>query len=290
VTGSTPYSTIALLSDLGRADESVGVLHAIARDIAAHAAVIDVTHDIAVDDVRAGSLALARATAYLPGEVIVVAAVDCESQRLVAVQVAGGRGVLIGPDNGLLAPGVAVAGGADRAIVLSNTDYHLDSPGAVFAVRDVLMPAAAHLCNGVPLDALGMPIDPAVLLPGTVPIPRHDAESSGLICEVMSVNRRGDVQLNASPDDLAGWVASTVSVETPASERGGRVAHVVKRTGDLRPGAIGIIVDAHGMCALVANRRSAAEEMGVVVGDMVILAPGDDDVPSVVSTPVTFTR
>ena len=33
-------------------------------------------------------------------------------RRAVAVEVAGGEGVLIGPDNGLLAPAVAMAGGA----------------------------------------------------------------------------------------------------------------------------------------------------------------------------------
>ena len=47
-----------------------------------------------------------------------------------AIEVAGGAGVLVGPDNGLLAPAVAVVGGADRAVELTNPDYHLETPGA----------------------------------------------------------------------------------------------------------------------------------------------------------------
>ena len=51
---------------------------------------------------------------------------------------ANGEGVLVGPDNGLLAPAVAMAGGAERAVLLTNPEFQLASPGALFAVRDVL--------------------------------------------------------------------------------------------------------------------------------------------------------
>ena len=53
--------------------------------------------------------------------------------------------MLIGPDNGLLAPAVAIVGGADRAVELTNVDHHLAAPGATFAGRDVFAPVAAHL-------------------------------------------------------------------------------------------------------------------------------------------------
>ena len=72
-------------------------------------------------------------------------------RRAVAIEVAGGDGVLVGPDNGLLAPAVAMAGGAERAVELTNPEYQLAAPGATFAGRDVFAPAAAHLCNGVEL-------------------------------------------------------------------------------------------------------------------------------------------
>ena len=37
----------------------------------------------------------------------------------------GGESVLVGPDNGLLAPTVALVGGADRAVSLTETNYQL---------------------------------------------------------------------------------------------------------------------------------------------------------------------
>ena len=81
-------------------------------------------------------------------------------RRAVAIEVAGGAGVLIGPDNGLLAPAVAMAGGAERAFELTNAEYQLEAPGATFAGRDVFAPAAAYVCNGVDLAELGPEIDP----------------------------------------------------------------------------------------------------------------------------------
>ena len=113
---------------------------------------------------RAGSLALARC------DLVRARAASCSpsstpasapTRRAVAIEVAGGAGVLVGPDNGLLAPAVAMAGGAERAVELTNPEYHLGAPGATFAGRDVFAPAAAHLCNGVDLAELGPPIDPA---------------------------------------------------------------------------------------------------------------------------------
>ncbi len=90
------------------------------------------------------------------------------ARRAIAVEVAGGAGVLVGPDNGLLAPAVAIIGGAERAVELTNADYHLAAPGATFAGRDIFAPVAAHLCNGVDLAELGPLVDADLLMPGMV--------------------------------------------------------------------------------------------------------------------------
>src|SRR6478752_8346790 len=200
------YDTVSFLSDWGLRDEFVGVVKGVLRDLAPHVHVIDLTHEIAPFDVRAGSLALARSISYLPTG-IVLAVVDPgvgTARRAVAIEVAGGEGVLVGPDNGLLAPAVAMAGGAERAVELTNPEYQLAAPGATFAGRDVFAPAAAHICNGVDLSELGPDVDAALLLPATVPLPRDDGDA--VVAEVLWVDRFGNCQLNVGPDDLpAAW-------------------------------------------------------------------------------------
>ena len=66
------------------------------------------------------------------------------SRRAVAIEVGGGAAVLVGPDNGLLAPAVSMVGGATRAVELTNLDYQLPAPGPTFAGRDIFGPAAAR--------------------------------------------------------------------------------------------------------------------------------------------------
>ena len=102
------YDTISFLSDYGLSDEFVGVVKSVIRSIAPEVVVVDITHQVAPHDVRAGGLALARSAQYMvPG--VVLAVVDPGvggDRRAVAVEVGDGASVLVGPDNGLLAPAV----------------------------------------------------------------------------------------------------------------------------------------------------------------------------------------
>ena len=162
---------IAFASDYGLADEFAGVCKAVMLGIAPDAEIVDLSHDIPRHDVRAGALLLVRTVQYLPTDTIVVGVVDPgvgTDRRLVGIAVDGG--VLVGPDNGLLAPAVAMAGGAQRVVSLAGP-YTLPSPGPTFAGRDVLAPAAGHLAAGVLLDELGEAVDPVGLVPGMVSLP-----------------------------------------------------------------------------------------------------------------------
>lgn len=287
------FDTISFLSDYGTEDEFVGLVKAVVRDLAPHVQVIDLTHSIRPFDVRSGSLALARCIPYVPSGVV-LAVVDPgvgSERRAVAVEVAGGEGVLVGPDNGLLAAAVALAGGAERAVVLDNPEWHLDAPGATFAGRDVFAPVAAQLCNGLDLDAVGTPVDPATLLPGVIPLPRDaegaDGAAGGMLCEVLWVDHFGNCQLNVGPDDLDGWGDRVrLRIKDPAGGTTIRSAAIVTSFQQIGQGAIGLVVDSTGMLAVALDRRSAAAELPMAVGDEVILLPGDDGV----SIPVSLGR
>jgi S-adenosylmethionine hydrolase len=267
------YDTVSFLSDYGTTDEFVGVVKSVIRELARHVAVVDLTHGIAPYDIRGGSLALARCIQYVP-DGVVLAVVDPgvgTERRAVAIEVGEGAGVLVGPDNGLLAPAVAMAGGAGRAVALTNADYQLPAPGATFAGRDVFAPAAAHLCNGVDLFDLGDEIDAATLLPGVVPLPRPDGD--GLTAEVLWVDHFGNAQLNLGPDDIAGW-GDHIRLRFGDAVRDSVVRPAY---GALGAGQIGLIVDSYGLLAVCLQRRSAADELGLATGAAVIVEPYPDD-------------
>jgi len=267
------YDTISFLSDYGHGDEFVGVVKSVIRSITPEAVVMDITHQVPAYDVRAGSLTLARAAQYLcPG--VVVAVVDPGvggERRAIAVEVGDGMSVLVGPDNGLLAPAVGLVGGATRAVELTNDDYHLAAPGPTFAGRDIFGPAAAYLCQGVDLLALGTEIDPAGLLPGVMPLSHVDDEGA-LAAEVLWVDGYGNAQLNVDPDDVAAF-GPRLRIRFADGSRTARRADTYHEVG---PGEVGLVVDSYGLLSVVVDRRSAAAELGLAAGTAVHLEAFDD--------------
>lgn len=282
------YDTITFLSDYGRADEFVGVVHSVIRSIAPDVGIVDLTHDIAPHDVRAGGLLLARSAQYLcPG--VVLAVVDPgvgSDRRAVAVEVGDGMSVLVGPDNGLLAPAVAMVGGASRAVHLTNADFHLPAAGATFAGRDVFAPVAAQLCQGVDLAELGDLLDPGLLQPGVLPLSR--TEGGHVVAQVLWIDRFGNAQLNVDPDELAAF-GDRVRLRFADTTRTARLG---ASYAELGPGDVGLLTDSYGLLAIAMNGQGAAPALGLAEGDELTveaLEDGDDAVPSAgVVTPVTL--
>jgi len=262
---------VSFLSDYGLADEFVGVCKAVVLRAAPSARLIDITHGIPPFDVRAGALALARAVQYLPPGVV-LAVVDPgvgTDRRAVAVEVESG--FLVGPDNGLLAPAVAMLGGASRVVALTNPEYQLEAPGATFAGRDIFAPAAGYLAAGTALDELGDPVDPTSLVPGTMPLPRDDAgRAAG---EVLWIDRFGNAQLNIDPGDLAALgvePGGALEVRCGQDRRTGRWVASYAEAGPLE---LAVVVDSYGLVSLTADRRPIAEELGLRAGSEVVLGP-----------------
>jgi S-adenosylmethionine hydrolase len=261
---------VSFLSDYGRADEFVGVCHAVMLDLAPHLRVVDITHDVPPFDVRAGALTLVRSVQYLP-EGIVLAVVDPgvgTDRRCIAVQVE--HGFLVGPDNGLLAPSVAMLGGPEAVVALTNPEYQLAAPGPTFAGRDVMAPAAAHLANGLPISELGDLVDPAGLVPGLLPLP---SESDNAIDgEVLWIDRFGNCQTNVDPELLA---VHGVQPGDPLELRFGnesRRARWVHAFADAKPSEIIVLVDSYGLISVALDQRSAAHELKLRAGTAISVA------------------
>jgi S-adenosylmethionine hydrolase len=277
---------VSFLSDYGHTDEFVGVCKSVMLSLAPDLQIVDITHDLPVHDVRAGALTLVRAAQYLPDGGIVLAVVDPgvgTDRRLVAVEVE--QGILLGPDNGLLAPAVAILGGAQRVVSLTSTEHQLPAPGPTFAGRDVLAPAAAHLAAGVDPSELGDEVDAAGLVPGLVSLPRHD-EGGAIYGEVWWIDRFGNCQLNIDPDELRAHGAEpggTLEVRFGDQVRSVRWVHTY---ADAKPSELVLLVDSYGLASLALDRGSAAAECTLEPASAVTLVPpgatitGTDQGPS----------
>jgi S-adenosylmethionine hydrolase len=146
---------MTLTTDFGTADVFVGVMKGVIASICPGARVIDLTHEIASQDVMSAAFQLAMASRYFGPDTVHVCVVDpgVGTSRLpVALQT--DRGYFIGPDNGVFDL-VIDQSPVKASVILDNARYALDNVSATFHGRDIFAPAAAHLADGVELSELG---------------------------------------------------------------------------------------------------------------------------------------
>jgi S-adenosylmethionine hydrolase len=260
--------TIVFLSDFGYRNEWVGICHAVINRIAPGTPIVDLSHGVPPLDVQGGALLLVDSLGYLAPDAILLAIVDPSvgRDRDLALETSDGQ-LLVGPDNGLLAPAAAALGGVRRAVEITSADVVLTPISPSFHARDVLAPAAAHLAAGTDLETLGPAVDAATLAQMTIPEPT--VEHGKIECEVLDLNRFGNVLLNVREADLA---ASGLGADGPVQidgTSGSARAQCVSTYADVESGAWGLIVDPRGWALVIrGNPANAAEGLGGV-------APGD---------------
>jgi S-adenosyl-L-methionine hydrolase (adenosine-forming) len=242
---------ITLLTDFGTADGYVGEMKGVILSRVPEANVVDVTHEIAAQDVECGRLALARVWRRFPAGTVHLGVVDPGvggARRAIAVA-SDGR-FLVGPDNGLLSPALLFKGATVVELPIPS------GASATFHGRDVFAPAAAQLAMGTPIDALGAPVgDPVVR---RTPEPRRRADGA-LLGEVIAVDRFGNAITN-----LVGWRGGTIEID------GLRMG--VRRTySDVEEGAPIALVGSTGFIEVAIRDGSAASRLTLRRGSPVVL-------------------
>ena len=263
------YEWISFTTDYGDQDGFAAACRGVIARIAPAARMLEVTHAVPPQDVRRGAAVLSQTIAYLPPAVHLAVVDPGVGTTRRGVAVLAGESVLIGPDNGLLVPAAAVLGGPRAAYELADEAYRLPVVSRTFHGRDVFAPAAAHVAAGVSPGRLGPPVDPATLTRLSLPVTRVGA---GMVdTEVLTVDRFGNVQLDATAGDLA-----RANLDSGSSLS----VHLAERTvpavrgevfEDVAFGELVVLVDSAGRAAVAVCNGSAAGRLRLGVGDRVRL-------------------
>lgn len=258
---------VALLTDFGLHDPFVGICHAVILSEDPSIPIIDLTHGIARQDVRAGSVALADAVAYLPERTVVAAVVDPgvgSDRRAIAVEAENGL-VFVGPDNGLLSPALEASGGAKAAFDVGNSEWRIKPVSNTFHGRDVFSPVAAKVAAGAPLVESGVAIDHDDL--AKLDHPETAMVDGALTTAVLAVDGYGNARLAATTDDLAGLEPGG-AVEIKADGAVHR-AEYVNTYSDVAAGELVLLVDSSRSLSLAVSGGHAAGELGLEPGMIV---------------------
>ncbi|HET9385966.1 MAG TPA: SAM-dependent chlorinase/fluorinase [Gemmatimonadales bacterium] len=238
---------ITLLTDFGTVDSYVAELKAVLLSYAPGATLVDISHQVAPGDIRAGQYLLERTWKHFPPRTVHLAIVDPgvgTARRAIAAEHEGHH--FVAPDNGLLS--FLPRGGRFVSLPVPVT------AAATFHGRDVFAPAAARLVTGTRVAELGESISDPCYAP--LPAPRHDHLT--VIGEVIYVDRFGTLVTNIPGDAVQ--EGARIRVE-------GTEAGSLRRTfRDVTRGALVAFVGSGGTVEIAVRDGSAARMLGVGVG------------------------
>src|SRR5918911_726602 len=245
---------VTLLTDFGTADGYVAEMKGVILSHVPEAHVVDISHDIAPQDVDGARLAVARYwRRFPPGTVHVVVVDPGVGSARAAIAVASDGRYLVGPDNGALSPALLVAG----ARVVSLPIPAQAAP--TFHGRDVFAPAGPPLAPGAPIDSRAPPLDQ--------PLVRRTPEAKrlpdGTIAgEVIAIDRFGNL------------ITNLVAPRGGTVEIGGRVVGPLGRTySDVRSGELVAVVGSSGLVEIAVRDGHAASALSAARGVRVTLRP-----------------
>lgn len=244
---------ITLLTDFGTADGYVGEVKGTLLSVVPGATLVDISHDVAPQDVDGARLAVARYWRRFPAGTIHLVVVDPGvggARAAIAVE-SEGR-FLVGPDNGVLSPALLHAGA--RCVELPVPA----GAAPTFHGRDLFAPAAAALARGIPLESLGEVYATPILRRTPEAVRRDDGSIGGV---VISVDRFGNAVTN-----LVSWRGGAV-------EAGGRLLPLMRTYGDVGAGEAVALVGSSGLVEIAVREGSAASMLGMKRGSAVVLRP-----------------
>lgn len=252
---------VTLLTDFGLEDEYAGVMKGVILSINPCASVVDLCHRIPPGDVEQAGWILSWSWRFFPKGSVHVAVVDPgvgSSRKILLVRHQGH--LFLAPDNGLLTP---VLGSRHRveAYWVKNRRLFLPRVSRTFHGRDIFAPVAARLSTGMEPGEVGPRIRSIRRLPMRRPIRRL---KDGLEGCVIQIDRFGNAVTNLAEEILRG-----VKGRLRVCVNGARMAGPQRAYGAVAEGSPLAIIGSRGLLEIAVCRGSAAEALGLRVGDAV---------------------
>ncbi len=265
---------ITFLTDFGAGSPYPAAMKAVVLGIAPDVRLVDLTHEVAPQDVQEGAFVLWSVARDFPEGTVHCAVVDpgVGTERRGLILIAGGQ-LFVGPDNGLLDP-AARALGEPRAFSIRSKRYLRERISYTFHGRDVFAPVAAHLARGVPPDAIGEPLDDWVRLEVDFQGGRWDPQAHAWVGQVIYVDRFGNAVTNIPTRQLAGRISFDRPVELRWGTKAERLVLKLRRSyGYAERGEVALIPGSHDLLEISVREGSARRALGLRVNDPVRLKP-----------------
>jgi S-adenosyl-L-methionine hydrolase (adenosine-forming) len=256
---------ISLLTDFGTADAYVAAMKGVIVSLAPQATIVDASHDIPPQDIRAGAWVLGQCWNFYPAGTIHVAVVDpgVGTDRDALLIEADGHWFLA-PDNGLLSWVLKQA----KQVRLRKLRAGVHRPGKVAATfhgRDVFAYAAGMLASGHAKAEDISDVTNSVIVPSWAIV---RIESDRIVGEVVHIDRFGNLITNIQRKqvDEAGWKSFFIQAGPSANIR------LHKTYGDAKDGELIALWGSSGTLEIAVSGGSAEKKTHLVRGAAVLVA------------------
>jgi hypothetical protein len=230
------------------------------------ATIIDITHAIPPQDVLGAALALASAYSYFPEGTVFCSVVDPGvggKRRIIALQTKKHR--FIAPDNGLLTL-VCEREQILNAVSVEESKYFLKKVSPTFHGRDIFVPVAAHLAQGLALNKLGPKTGQITKLPW----PSPEAQADILTGEILYIDHFGNAISNVDAELVKSTFGNDFS-NIAVNIEGRLIQGIRTYYAQAHPGDPVALIGSAGLLEIALREGSAAKALGLKRGSSLIL-------------------
>jgi len=270
---SSPHSRvplITLLTDFGTTDYFVAAVKGVILAANPNACLVDITHEIAPQDIEAGAFTLLAACSSFPGGTIHLAVVDPgvgSSRRPILIKAR--EQFFVGPDNGIFSY-VCEQSAEPEIVHLTNSKYFRHPVSPTFNGRDIFAPVAAALSSGTKPVEFGKKIKDYVRLQSLKAEPSRRGEILG---RIIHIDRFGNCVTNITQAELTSdMIAAGAKLRLKRKVVKSFRSYFAEDTGS--KDRVFAIWGSAGFLEIVTAGESAARVLNARRGDPVIVSEG----------------
>jgi S-adenosylmethionine hydrolase len=149
-------------------------------------------------------------------------------------------------------------------VTLDNTQFHRSTVSRTFHGRDIFAPVAAHLAQGVPLEALGTVLDSLT----TFPLSQPDMTPDGITCHVRSIDIYGNILTDLPEGVYNTWGGGPIQIFADDYVIPGPMASY----SEVPLGEPLALFSSSGHLEIAVRNDNAATRLGLHVGDTITIA------------------
>ena len=258
---------ISLLTDFGIIDPYVAQMKAVILSSSPDVSIVDISHGVEKYNIAMGAHLLKTTVPWFPKGSVHVAVVDPGvggSRFPIAIDCE--RGVLIGPDNGLLV-GAADALGFLAAYQITNAEFTNKAVSPTFHGRDIFARTAAIISGGRKPQEVGGKVNKLSQLD----LPAVRISGNHVACHIVYVDSFGNLVTDVTRNELGGFELRVGKLANVLSKGREYECSFVDSYSEILRGKWGLLFGSQGQLEVAQREANAAARLKLGFGDSIQL-------------------